>query len=43
MKALLGAVADWAFCVLGNLALVLCAWFPRLAEHWGDVDYEECE
>ena len=28
---------------LGFAVCVLCAWFPRLAERWGDVDFEECE
>jgi hypothetical protein len=43
VRALLGSVADWALLVLGCVVWVLCAWFHGLAEHWGDVDCEECE
>ena len=40
MRALFGAAADCVVRVLGYVVWVVCAWFPPLAEHWGDVDYD---
>jgi len=37
--AAVGACID----VAAPVVLWLCDRFPRLAERWGDVDYEECE
>lgn len=43
--ALTALAAAVGVCIdaLGFAVCVLCAWFPRLAERWGDVDFEECE
>ena len=37
--AAVGACID----VAAPVVLWLCDRFPRLAERWGDVDFEECE
>ena len=39
----LAAAVGVCIDIAAPLVLWLCDMFPRLAERWGDVDFEECE